>query len=262
MGSISNHLENELLDHILKVGSYSQPTNLYIALSTADPTDDGSGIAEPSGGSYARLINNDWETAASRHTENSSAISFVQATAGWGTITHFAIFDNLTAGNMIAHGSLSSSISVLNGNIVSFDAGAIDITWNSGGLSNYLANALLDHVFGNTTYTPATNIYVALAIATITDTTDGTSITEPSGGAYARKVLNTWNTAASGASSNNGAITFTQASANWGTVTHTALIDALTGGNILLHKALDNSRAIVTGDDPSFVDTAFAITMD
>lgn len=262
MGSVSNYLELELLDHILKVGAYSQPANLYIALSTADPTDDGSGIAEPSGGSYARLVNNSWETAANRHTENSSAISFVQATGAWGTITHFAIFDHLSAGNMIAHGSLASSISVVNGNIVSFDAGAIDITWNAGGLSNYLANALLDHVFGNDTYTPATNIYVALATATITDTTDGTSITEPSGGAYARINLNTWNTAAAGASSNDGAITFVQATGNWGTVTYTALIDALTGGNILLHKALDNSRAIVTGDDPSFADEAFDITMD
>ena len=262
MGSISNHLELELLDHILKVGSYSQPANLYIALSTADPTDDGSGISEPSGGSYARLVNNDWETAASRHTENSSAISFVQATGSWGTITHFAIFDHISAGNMIAHGSLASSISVVNGNIVSFDSGAIDITWNAGGLSNYLANALLDHVFGNSTYTPATNIYVALAIATITDTTDGTSITEPSGGSYARVNLNTWNIAAAGASNNDGAITFVQATGNWGTATHTALLDALTGGNILLHKALDNSRAIVTGDDPSFADEAFDITMD
>jgi hypothetical protein len=261
MGSISNYLENELLDHVLKVGAFTQPANLYIALSTADPLDDGSGLSEPGVGSYARVVCNSWETATNRHIENSASISYPQATADWGTITHIAIMDDPTAGNMIAHGALSSSVAVLNGNVMSFDAGEIDVYWSSGRLSNYLANALLDHVFGGDTYTPPTNIYVALATATITDATDGTSITEP-GSNYARVNHNTWNTAAAGASSNNGAITYTQATGDWGTVIQTALTDALTGGNILLHKALDNSRAITTGDDPSFADTAFAITMD
>ena len=49
MGSLSNYVEDEVLDHVLKTGDWAQPANLYVALSTADPTDDASGIAEPSG---------------------------------------------------------------------------------------------------------------------------------------------------------------------------------------------------------------------
>jgi len=36
-GSLSDFLENELLDHVLKTGAYAVPTNIYVALSTADP---------------------------------------------------------------------------------------------------------------------------------------------------------------------------------------------------------------------------------
>jgi hypothetical protein len=55
MGSFSNYLENELLDHVFGAAAYSAPATLYVGLSTADPTDDDSGLAEPSGNGYARV---------------------------------------------------------------------------------------------------------------------------------------------------------------------------------------------------------------
>ena len=53
MGGFSDYWENKILDHIFGKGSYTPPT-IYVGLSTADPTDDGSGLAEPSGNGYAR----------------------------------------------------------------------------------------------------------------------------------------------------------------------------------------------------------------
>jgi hypothetical protein len=44
----SHTWENEILDHLFGKGSYTPPT-IYVALSTADPTDAGTGIAQPSG---------------------------------------------------------------------------------------------------------------------------------------------------------------------------------------------------------------------
>ena len=42
MGSLSDYVELEVLDHVLKTADWAQPAALYIGLSTADPTDDGS----------------------------------------------------------------------------------------------------------------------------------------------------------------------------------------------------------------------------
>lgn len=260
MGSLSNYLENKLLDHVLKTASFSVPSNIYIALSTADPLDTGAGLAEPSGGSYARVAHNTWDAASGRATANTGTITFPTASGSWGTITHFAIFDASTGGNMLAHGSLSVSNSVVSGNIVTFAAGEIDVVANSGAFSNYLVHKLLDHVFKTASYTVPTNIYAALSTANPGDS--GGSIAEPSGNAYARTVKNTWDAASGGATENTGAITFPTATGSWGTITHVALFDASTSGNMLIYAALGASQAVVNGNVVEFADGALDITAD
>ena len=47
MGQLTNYTEKKLLDHVLKTASYSPPATVYLGLSTADPTHDGSGWANP-----------------------------------------------------------------------------------------------------------------------------------------------------------------------------------------------------------------------
>lgn len=261
-GSISDYLENKLLDHVLKNTAFSVPTNIYIALSKADPLDDGSGLSEPSPpNGYARVVCNVWDAATGRATENTNVIEFAEATGDWGTITHFAIFDALTGGeNMLAHGSLAASKTIGSGDNASFIAGDIDISFNTGGVSDYLANKLLDHVFKTASYSQPANIYVALATATIGDSDTGTTITEP-GGNYARKGHDAYDAAAAGASENTGVITFVTATSAWGTVTYVALIDAATLGNILFYAALDESKAIGNGDTAKFNDGALDFTM-
>lgn len=128
MGSFSNYLENKILDHIFKTASYTVPTNIYVALSTADPLDTGAGIAEPVGNAYARVVCNTWDAAASGATQNTGAITFVAASGSWGTISHFALFDAITAGNFLMHGSLSVSKAITTGDTPRFNAGDIDVT--------------------------------------------------------------------------------------------------------------------------------------
>ena len=132
MGSFSDFLEVELLDHVFMKGAYTPPTNIYVALCTADPTDAGTGstITEPSGGSYARVSTSgtDWDAAAAGATANATAIEFTQATGNWGTITHFALVDAASAGNMLGHGTLSSSKAVDSGDTAKFAIGELDVT--------------------------------------------------------------------------------------------------------------------------------------
>jgi len=129
MGSMSNYLENKVLDHIFGKSSYTPPT-IYVGLSTADPLDDGSGLAEPSGGSYARVETaaSDWSAASDGTISNAGEIAFPQATGDWGTITHFALFDAATSGNMLYHGSLTTSKNPTSGDTASFAAGDLTIT--------------------------------------------------------------------------------------------------------------------------------------
>ena len=262
MGSLSNYVEDKVLDHVLKSAVWAQPAALYIALSTTDPTDDATGIAEPVGNGYARVSHAAWDAAASRATENTGTISFPEAGGSWGTITHFFVSDASTGGNMIAHGALSASKTIGTGDNASFQDGAIDVSFNTGGIATFMANSVLDHIFANAAYVPATNIYVSLSGANPTD--DATGMDEHADGVdnYSRVIQNTWDVSSSGATENNGAVTFPQASAAWGTVTHFAMFDAATDGNMMFYGALDNDRNIGQNDTPSFADGALDITMD
>jgi hypothetical protein len=129
MGSFSDYLENELLDHLFGKGSYPPPT-IYVALSTANPLDDGSGLAEPSGNNYARVQTaaTDWNAASSGFIDNAAVIEFNEATGSWGNITHFALMDAASGGNLLVHGALSTSKSIGTGDTAEFAAGDLDIS--------------------------------------------------------------------------------------------------------------------------------------
>ncbi len=126
-GSFNDYTENKVLDHILKTASFTVPTNIYIALFTAAPTDSGGGT-EVTGGSYARVLHNSWDAAAAGASENTGAITFVEATASWGTVVAFALFDAVSGGNMLAWGDLTTSKAIGSGDTASFADGELDIT--------------------------------------------------------------------------------------------------------------------------------------
>jgi hypothetical protein len=135
-GSMSDFLENEILDHILSAATYTAPATVYIGLWTSALTDASTGATagEVSGGSYARVAvtNNatNWPAASGGSKSNGADFTFPTATAGWGTVTHFAILDSATlgAGNILYWADLTVSKTVSNGDIVKFATGSITIT--------------------------------------------------------------------------------------------------------------------------------------
>ena len=133
----------------------------------------------------------------------------------------------------------------------------------AGSKSNYLENAILDHVLGGGDFTRPATVYVALYTVAPTDAGGGTEV---SGGSYARvSVTNNatnWPAAASGAKSNGTAITFPTASGDWGTVVAFAILDASSGGNFLYWGDLLSSRVVNNGDTASFAPGTLDITED
>lgn len=106
------------------------PATYYVALFTAAPTDAGGGT-EVVGGAYARVgvANTDanW-TVASGQAKNATAITFAEATAAWGTITHWALMSAATAGSVVHWNALGTSLAVTAGMTPYFAINALVIT--------------------------------------------------------------------------------------------------------------------------------------
>jgi len=109
--------------------------------------------------------------------------------------------------------------------------------------SNYLETEMLDHVFGGNAYTAPSTLYLSLHTANPDEDGSGAEV---SGGGYARQSMAmtvTGNTA-----SNDSAVEYPTATANYGTVTHVGVYDASTAGNLLCYASLTSSKTIETGD--------------
>jgi hypothetical protein len=111
-------------------------------------------------------------------------------------------------------------------------------------MSNYLETALINGTLRGTTYTAPTTTFLALYTSDPTDADTGTEVT---GGSYARQSI-TMGAPSNGASTNSVAIEYPQCTADWGTVAFVGIRDAVTGGNLLYHTALDTSKVIANGD--------------
>jgi hypothetical protein len=134
MGSFSDYAEDAVLDLIVGKTALSLPT-VYIALCTADPTDAGTGasmseVANANNYSRKSTVGGDWNAASGGSIDNANALTFATASGSWGTITHFALVDSGTwgAGNVLAHGSLTASKTVGDGDAIVFAAGNITAT--------------------------------------------------------------------------------------------------------------------------------------
>lgn len=140
--------------------------------------------------------------------------------------------------------------------------------------TDFLENKLVDHLFRGTSYTAPASIYVSLHTAACSDSSTGTEV---SGGAYARAAVSTgstvWantqnsgtgvSTGTNGTTSNVGVITFAAPTANWGSVTHFGVFDALTTGNMMICQSLGTAKTVNNGDAaPSFGAGALTIQVD
>lgn len=145
----------------------------------------------------------------------------------------------------------------------------------TGSISNFLTNKLIDFTMRGQTYTPPTNVFVGLATTTGSPAACGTEVT---GGGYARVSVATslaaWSatqgatttvasTGNTGTISNNATITFPAPTANWGTVTEFCVFDASTAGNLLWRATLTTSQTINNGNAaPSFAISAVTWTVN
>jgi hypothetical protein len=138
----SDYLENKLIDHLFRTGTFAKPAALCLALFTAAPS-DAAGGTEVAGGSYARVnvppLDTNWKatqggtsgasSGSGGVTSNAVAITFPAPTAAWGTVTHFGIFDAVSGGNLLIWDALTAPRTILSGDPApSFAIDALQIT--------------------------------------------------------------------------------------------------------------------------------------
>lgn len=132
--------------------------------------------------------------------------------------------------------------------------------------SNYLLSALNKLMYGQTAFTPPATVYVGLSGTA--PNADGTNVTEPPASAgYARVAVpndtSHFHSAPSQPAtgqrqSNVLAITFPQATLDWGNVSYVVFYDAASGGNFLGSGQLGGVQNVVGGD--TFVFNADQLT--
>lgn len=148
MTAASNYLENEILDHILgdNARTFTSPSALYVGLfsgSAATALESGTnstsgtgnwGYYEINNGNYARQTI-DFAAASSGSAASSTTATFPQANANYdsaggtgNTITHIAILDDLTGGNVLFYGALGTTKTVTNGDTFQINSGSLTIS--------------------------------------------------------------------------------------------------------------------------------------
>lgn len=136
--------------------------------------------------------------------------------------------------------------------------------------SNYLENKILDHVLGEgaRNYTSPAALYLALFKNTGTGTSANlesgvlTDEISSSGTAYGRQAVD-FSAASGGTAASNGTVTWTTATADWGTVTHVAIMDSSTvgAGNVLFYGNLTTSKIIENGDTFQISNTNLTVSL-
>jgi len=137
--SASNYVEDNVINSTLRGAAYPVPSGVYVALFTADPTDAGVTANEVQASvwpSYARqdaaaggAISSGWTAPADGVSSNAKTIEF-PANDGAGTVpvTHFALFDAASGGNMLFHAPLESAKNIEVGDVMAFAIGSIVVT--------------------------------------------------------------------------------------------------------------------------------------
>jgi len=126
-----------------------------------------------------------------------------------------------------------------------------------GRLSDTYADLVLDLIFSKATNDAAATYYFGLS--STLPANDGTNVTEPSTGSYARVAVTNDATnfpaSASRAKANGTVITFPVATADWvagADLTHFVVYDAASAGNFVGWGALTLPVAVLSGTQASF----------
>lgn len=122
-GSTTNFLRPLLLGHSLGYNVYEPPAAVYVGLTRTLPSAAFRGT-EVVGGGYLRMLALFGSTGDPRAAANTGDLQWPTATADWGTIGWFELWDDAFVGNRLYWGELVSPIDLVSPQTVQILAGA------------------------------------------------------------------------------------------------------------------------------------------
>ena len=108
--SISNYAELKILEHTTGKTAWTMPTNVYVKLHLGDP---GEAATSNAAVETTRKVAA-WATAASGSIATSATLEWTNVSTT-ETYSHWSMWDDVSAGNCLWTGALSSSAAVTAG---------------------------------------------------------------------------------------------------------------------------------------------------
>ena len=136
MSAASNYTENNVINALLRGVEFPLPTKTYLSLHTANPGESGGNeVSTTNWPSYVRKdaangdnIEDGWNAASDGTTTNAQQVLYPSHNGASAiTITHWAIYDAATGGNMLVYAPLNTSRTLQPGDVFVFDAGALTV---------------------------------------------------------------------------------------------------------------------------------------
>ena len=136
MSAASDYLENKIIESVFRGATFTLPSKLYISLHTANPADAGGNeVTIGTWPSYARqdaakggANSNGWLAASNGLTKNALQLIYPVFNGGTNlTVTHFAVYDAVTGGNMLVYGALTSSRTIQTGDVFVIDVQKLSV---------------------------------------------------------------------------------------------------------------------------------------
>lgn len=136
MSAMTETIENRVLDELFGGATFAIPTQWFLGLLTAAPSDTTSGteVSTAGGSLYARVSSSNttanWTNAASGSKVNATTISFPTAGAAWGSVGWVGFYDTSIAGNATLWfwAPLTAAKTISSGDVARFTSGSIVLT--------------------------------------------------------------------------------------------------------------------------------------
>jgi hypothetical protein len=137
VSNASNYLEEQIGTHLLRTGSWTKPTEIWVALFTAMPTEAGTDGTEVSSSAtgYGRVqldpSDTNWGGPSDGNGEfaNLVIVQYGSPTANWGGLVGFGLYDDEAAGNYLIGNLFDTPTTVVSGDPApAFKSGQLKIT--------------------------------------------------------------------------------------------------------------------------------------
>lgn len=246
----TNYFEDAMLK-LLKNVSIPAVDTPFLALFMSDPGDEGDRGYEVEYSGYARQaisFSVPAEYGTGMAIQNTEQISFAECPVNVGTVTHVAVMDSSSGGNMLLYGMLDTALNLQAGVTPIFRIGSIRWIW-TGNLGSYYRTAIMNVFRGEACsgFQP----YIGLC----NGNPEGSGA-EFAGYNYSRIQLAV---SAPEQQENGTAMCYnvnplisSEATGNWGTMSYVCVYDAATNGNIFAVIPLGTSYFVASQTSVGF----------